>query len=127
MGGMGRRHSPATVPPWVLSRSMPTRSPMARSGRLPTLRLGVTETMQIVRLSAGLALVEDGAVIAGLTQRSLAELLHLPVTELRGVLEGGLKPSGWRATTILAPIDGQTEVWAAGVTYRRSEEARVEE
>jgi 2-dehydro-3-deoxy-D-arabinonate dehydratase len=28
---------------------------------------------------------------------------------------------------ILAPIDGQTEVWAAGVTYKRSEEARVEE
>jgi 2-dehydro-3-deoxy-D-arabinonate dehydratase len=28
---------------------------------------------------------------------------------------------------ILAPIDGETEVWAAGVTYKRSEEARVEE
>jgi 2-dehydro-3-deoxy-D-arabinonate dehydratase len=28
---------------------------------------------------------------------------------------------------ILAPIEGQTEVWAAGVTYKRSEEARVEE
>jgi 2-dehydro-3-deoxy-D-arabinonate dehydratase len=28
---------------------------------------------------------------------------------------------------VLAPIDGQTEVWAAGVTYKRSEEARVEE
>ena len=28
---------------------------------------------------------------------------------------------------MLAPIDGQTEVWAAGVTYKRSEEARVEE
>jgi 2-dehydro-3-deoxy-D-arabinonate dehydratase len=29
--------------------------------------------------------------------------------------------------TILAPIDGETEVWAAGVTYKRSQEARVEE
>ena len=28
---------------------------------------------------------------------------------------------------VLAPIDGQTEVWAAGVTYKRSEEARIEE
>jgi 2-dehydro-3-deoxy-D-arabinonate dehydratase len=28
---------------------------------------------------------------------------------------------------MLAPIDGQTEVWAAGVTYKRSEEARIEE
>ncbi|MBO0779473.1 MAG: hypothetical protein J2P37_11665, partial [Ktedonobacteraceae bacterium] len=27
----------------------------------------------------------------------------------------------------LAPIDGETEVWAAGVTYKRSVEARVEE
>jgi 2-dehydro-3-deoxy-D-arabinonate dehydratase len=28
---------------------------------------------------------------------------------------------------MFAPIDGNTEVWAAGVTYRRSEEARIEE
>jgi 2-dehydro-3-deoxy-D-arabinonate dehydratase len=28
---------------------------------------------------------------------------------------------------ILAPIDGETEVWAAGVTYKRSEQARMEE
>jgi 2-dehydro-3-deoxy-D-arabinonate dehydratase len=28
---------------------------------------------------------------------------------------------------MLAPIDGQTEVWAAGVTRKRSEEARDEE
>src|SRR5438128_957227 len=83
--------------------------------------------MQIVRLSGGPALVEDGAVIGGLTQRSLAELLHLSATQLRGVLEAGFVPTGRRAAPILAPIDGQTEVWAAGVTYRRSEEARVEE
>ena len=30
------------------------------------------------------------------------------------------------ATSLLAPVDAQ-EVWAAGVTYRRSEEARMEE
>jgi 2-dehydro-3-deoxy-D-arabinonate dehydratase len=83
--------------------------------------------MQIVRLSSGPALVEHGQVIGGLTQRTLAELLHLSAAELRGVLEAGLKPSGRHAEMILAPIDGQTEVWAAGVTYRRSEEARVEE
>lgn len=28
---------------------------------------------------------------------------------------------------LLAPVDGRTEVWAAGVTYRRSQEARIEE
>jgi 2-dehydro-3-deoxy-D-arabinonate dehydratase len=32
-----------------------------------------------------------------------------------------------RDTVLLAPVDGLTEVWAAGVTYRRSEEARMEE
>jgi len=30
-------------------------------------------------------------------------------------------------TLILAPIDGETEVWAAGVTYKQSEQARMEE
>src|SRR5205823_9714310 len=83
--------------------------------------------MQIVRLSGGPALVEHGQVIGGLIQRSLAELLHLSAAGLRSVLEAGLKPSGRQAEIILAPIDGQTEVWAAGVTYRRSEQARVEE
>jgi 2-dehydro-3-deoxy-D-arabinonate dehydratase len=29
--------------------------------------------------------------------------------------------------TLLAPIDGRTEVWAAGVTYKISEQARIEE
>ena len=83
--------------------------------------------MQIVRLSRGPALVEDGQVIGGLTQRTVAELWHLSVAELRGVLEAVRQPGGHHTEIILAPIDGQTEVWAAGVTYRRSEEARVEE
>jgi 2-dehydro-3-deoxy-D-arabinonate dehydratase len=46
---------------------------------------------------------------------------------LRNVVERSTSTSGKRAETPLAPIDGETEVWAAGVTYRRSEEARVEE
>ncbi|HEX9354305.1 MAG TPA: fumarylacetoacetate hydrolase family protein [Streptosporangiaceae bacterium] len=32
-----------------------------------------------------------------------------------------------RRITVLAPVDGQTEVWAAGVTYERSMHARVQE
>src|SRR3954454_18012067 len=28
---------------------------------------------------------------------------------------------------LLAPLDGRTEVWAAGVTYERSRDARMEE
>jgi 2-dehydro-3-deoxy-D-arabinonate dehydratase len=83
--------------------------------------------MQIARFPGSLGLVEDGQVIGDLTQRSVAGLLRLSATELRGVLEDSVSPTGRRTGTILAPIDGQTEVWAAGVTYRRSEEARVEE
>jgi 2-dehydro-3-deoxy-D-arabinonate dehydratase len=83
--------------------------------------------MQIVRLPAGLGLIEDGQLIGGLPQRSVAELLRLSAAELRNVVERSTTTSGNRAPTPLAPIDGETEVWAAGVTYRRSEEARVEE
>jgi 2-dehydro-3-deoxy-D-arabinonate dehydratase len=83
--------------------------------------------MQIVRLPAGLGLIEGGQLIGGLPQRSVAELLRLSAAELRNVVERSTTTSGNRAPTPLAPIDGETEVWAAGVTYRRSEEARVEE
>jgi len=83
--------------------------------------------VQIVRLPAALGLVENGQLIGGLTQRSVAELLRLSATELRNVLERSTGTNEKHAATPLAPIDGQTEVWAAGVTYRRSEEARVEE
>lgn len=59
---------------------------------------------------------------------TLAELLGLSVTDLRSALEAAAVGAAIDGpTTILAPIDGETEVWAAGVTYKRSEEARVEE
>jgi 2-dehydro-3-deoxy-D-arabinonate dehydratase len=83
--------------------------------------------LQIVRMPAALGLVEDGQLIGGLSQRSVAELLRLSAAELRNVVERSTGTSRTHAATPRAPIDGQTEVWAAGVTYRRSEEARVEE
>src|SRR5712691_4620426 len=83
--------------------------------------------VQIVRLPAALGLVEDGQLIGGLTQGSVAELLRLSAAELRNVVERSTGTRGEHTATPRAPIDGQTEVWAAGVTYRRSEEARVEE
>src|SRR6266536_4712551 len=57
------------------------------------------------------------------------ELLRLPLTEFRIVVERTVAISGppERDTVLLAPVDGLTEVWAAGVTYKRSEEARMEE
>lgn len=57
---------------------------------------------------------------------SLAALLRLPMSELRAALEA-VRPVDAPEVPLLAPIDGGTEVWAAGVTYKRSEEARVEE
>ena len=73
-----------------------------------TPRLGVEQAGQLSQL--------DG---------TLGALLALPLAELRAAL-GRRTPAG-ESAGLLAPIDGQTEVWAAGVTYRRSEEARVEE
>ena len=59
---------------------------------------------------------------------SLAELLALPAADFRSRLEAvepiGPVPSN---AELRAPIDGRAEVWAAGVTYRRSQAARMAE
>jgi 2-dehydro-3-deoxy-D-arabinonate dehydratase len=59
---------------------------------------------------------------------ALADLLALPVSELRDLLGG---PRGEQVplagVELLAPVDGRTEVWAAGVTYERSRDARIDE
>jgi 2-dehydro-3-deoxy-D-arabinonate dehydratase len=84
--------------------------------------------MQIVRFRspAGdpqVGLERDGQI--GRLEQTLGTLLRLRLADLRAALDPTthVDPAG----PLLAPIDGQTEVWAAGVTYRRSEEARVEE
>lgn len=89
--------------------------------------------MQIVRYQtpggqAALGVLEPNGALRRLPNGPglLADLLRLPLAELRAALEGAA-PGGEPAGRLLAPIDGQTEVWAAGVTYKRSEEARVEE
>ncbi|MFP5336863.1 MAG: fumarylacetoacetate hydrolase family protein [Actinomycetes bacterium] len=60
---------------------------------------------------------------------SMAELLALPVEKTRALVEA---PPSHPATSVdgvrlLPPVDGLTEVWASGVTYERSMDARVEE
>jgi 2-dehydro-3-deoxy-D-arabinonate dehydratase len=74
--------------------------------------------------------MEDGRWLGqvGAAGGTLADLLRLSSAELRAAVDAvsaasSASPSGRQ----LAPIDGQTEVWAAGVTYKRSEEARMEE
>lgn len=58
----------------------------------------------------------------------LSALLRLPAGELRLRIE---QPDDARVPVqdceLLAPIDGRTEVWAAGVTYGISQDARMEE
>jgi 2-dehydro-3-deoxy-D-arabinonate dehydratase len=73
--------------------------------------------------------VSDGHVITELAGVSgIGELLRVTTEELR---ERSAAADGPRhdvaAVRILPPVDGHMEVWAAGVTYRRSREARVVE
>ena len=60
---------------------------------------------------------------------TLAELWRLRVDELRQHLgQASAGPSvPLSDVELLAPVDGRTEVWACGVTYAISREARVEE
>ena len=82
---------------------------------------------------ARLGLIDGDRVLnvaAGGGPRSLADALTLSATDLRASLDG-VKKSGadglpLDAVTLDAPIDRQ-EVWAAGVTYLRSRDARMEE
>ena len=78
------------------------------------------------------AVNEDAVRLLDLSQvencRSLADILHAPdPTRLARFLvdpnAGVIRPA---EVTFLAPIDRQ-EVWAAGVTYKRSQVARMEE
>ncbi|HEV3235952.1 MAG TPA: fumarylacetoacetate hydrolase family protein [Gemmataceae bacterium] len=59
---------------------------------------------------------------------SLSEILHSPdpASMVEGLLQGQTPPLPLDKVQLLAPIDHQ-EVWAAGVTYKRSREARERE
>lgn len=61
---------------------------------------------------------------------SLTEALQMPADELRAALkavtDGQHEDTPLESVTLTAPID-QQEVWAAGVTYLRSRDARMEE
>jgi 2-dehydro-3-deoxy-D-arabinonate dehydratase len=90
--------------------------------------------VQIVRYktSSGIALgmALNSQIIGSFQPNSeLHNLLRLGTGELRMLIESGVQSgtAGPLPGLILAPIDGETEVWAAGVTYKRSEQARMEE
>jgi 2-dehydro-3-deoxy-D-arabinonate dehydratase len=66
----------------------------------------------------------DGLIFPLQQQVSLADLLALPLDSIRERMARLGDPV--RGYTLLKPIDRQ-EVWAAGVTYERSRDARIEE
>ncbi len=84
---------------------------------------------QIVRYT------HDGEIRAGVRADGLthplpvplAELLRLPLPDLRDLVERARDAAPVEAGETLAPVEGRMEVWACGVTYRRSRQARMEE
>ena len=69
----------------------------------------------------------DGYAPLGVT---LSQLLGLPREEARATVEraaGKVASDGIRVDGVLAPVDATQEVWAAGVTYLRSRDGRIEE
>ena len=88
--------------------------------------------MRIVRFRAGgaprVGVLDDVDTLATL-RYGLADLLAMPVDQIREICSspgrGGAVPL--EQAKLLAPVDGQTEVWAAGVTYERSRTARMAE
>ncbi|RIQ21080.1 fumarylacetoacetate hydrolase family protein [Jiangella rhizosphaerae] len=78
--------------------------------------------------AASVGVLDGGTVTTLDGVGSLGELWWLPLTSLRPVVEGASGPSFPLAgVSLLPPVDGGTEVWACGVTYKVSEEARIEE
>jgi len=86
--------------------------------------------MPLLRFSSAgqptLGAVTDDGVIA--LDHTLAELLALPLAEARAIVQGasGAAVAALQDSDVLPPVDRQ-EVWAAGVTYKRSRDGRIEE
>jgi 2-dehydro-3-deoxy-D-arabinonate dehydratase len=69
---------------------------------------------------------DDDGTLTRLAAGSIAELLRLDSAGFRAtVLAAGSPEPG--AARLLPPVDGSTEIWASGVTYQRSNQARQEE
>jgi 2-dehydro-3-deoxy-D-arabinonate dehydratase len=76
-------------------------------------------------LGPRVGVLQADGTLGRLSVRSVAELLGNSREDLQAVTaEAHPESPGF---VLLPPVDGLTEVWAAGVTYRISREARVEE
>jgi 2-dehydro-3-deoxy-D-arabinonate dehydratase len=76
------------------------------------IRIGVRDQDQITPIA--------GSDLAGLWSRPASDL-----PQLLGTADGARRSR--EEVLLLPPVDGETEVWAAGVTYARSRSARQEE
>lgn len=94
---------------------------------LPLCKITVMHIVRArdIRGTIGPAVQHDGAY-RYLGMATMAELLQLTLGEIRALCEHPLG-AVVESPTLLSPIDGRTEVWASGVTYARSREARLEE
>jgi 2-dehydro-3-deoxy-D-arabinonate dehydratase len=95
-------------------------------GELDLLSVIPGPGLHLVRIDGRLYVKRDGVFSALGADVYLDALLSLPLRELRDLLSRARPGSASVDGTIEAPIQSQ-EVWAAGVTYQRSREARAEE
>ena len=71
--------------------------------------------------------VRAADTVTELPVAGIGELLGLPLTELRAALATTSTVHDAADVRLLPPVDQRMEVWAAGVTYQRSREARITE
>ena len=73
--------------------------------------------------------VRDEAGVRPLDAPSLSSLLARPAAAIKAATASPLSEPAMAAenVTLLPPADGRMEIWAAGVTYHRSRDARLEE
>ncbi|MEU7693617.1 fumarylacetoacetate hydrolase [Microbispora sp. SCL1-1] len=72
------------------------------------------------------AVLNEG-VLSPLPVAGVSELLSHRIEEIGRMCADAVPDRSLGDVRLLAPVDGATEVWAAGVTYLRSRDARVEE
>src|SRR5262249_9214607 len=140
----GNRRGLSTTSGWIGNTLTPPRLAAVRrtgavlqtaSKRPSTVR---RMPMQLCKLQLGTGEERVGLVSEGhlrlldlekyVGMRGLSDVLHSddPAAVARGLIDDAARTLSFSDLTLLAPIDRQ-EVWAAGVTYKRSREARERE
>jgi 2-dehydro-3-deoxy-D-arabinonate dehydratase len=90
-------------------------------GAMHLIRARVSEGDRVFRQQP------DGTVLAVGAIGDISELLRLPLADIERLCQSDDQPDGVQPTDRRSIVDGRMEVWAAGVTYKRSRTARAEE